>query len=406
MWYRLRRVWGGARSGVARGVVAVWAVMALGIGARAADGGLRELKAALEARDGARTQAAIQGIVAGAAGEEELLAAGAMLAEGDGMEDAARVFGECVRRYPGSFRARYNLALARIGLGDDAGAQRAVDGMEGRDADERAGRAYLQGKIRAAEGRLQEARASLESAWRAKPEEENYALELALVEIRAGEYVPAIAVLEAALKRNEGAAELELELALADALAGRQGEAVAECRRLLERAPDLGAARVIQAFASCMRADYAGCEAAARAGLKLEHPAPYLFYLDAEAKWNSGSAETVAIREELDKAVAAMPECAACLMLRSKALEKEGEIGAAIADLKKALDVDGEMAPAWYRLGVLYRKAGRSGEAEEAMRRYRAVEQRQVDGEIESFRRALVGSRETAKARGTEGEAR
>ncbi len=388
MWFRLR-----SAAGLA--ALLVWC----GSAAAQGDAGLRQLQAAIQANSAERVRASTERLLAGAGNEQDLLRAGAMLAGSDRLRDAARVFEECARRFPASFEAKYNLALARIGLNDVEAARKTVASMTPAGARETAARDYLEGKLYEAAGRAQEARTSLERAYRGNPGEENYALDLGLLYIRSSEYVPAIGVLEASLKRHPASDELALELALAEALAGRQADAAAVCRKLIAQDPELGTARVIEAFSGCMRADYVACRAAAEAGLGRPHPNPYLHYLYAEAMWNSDSGERTKVLDELGAAVEAMPGCTACLLLRSKVLEQGHQDGAAIADLTNAVAADGQLAPAWYRLSVLYRKTGRSAEAEEAIRRYRALEQSQVNGEIESFRRQLLGNKDSQTSR-------
>ncbi len=95
---------------------------------------------------------------------------------------------------------------------------------------------------------------------------------------------------------------------------------------------------------------------------------------------------------DLTAALGAMPTCIACLLLRSKVFESNHDDRAAAGDLKTALAQDPQLAPAWYRLSVLYRKAGQSADAEDAIHHYRSLHERQVNGEIENFRKQLLGS--------------
>lgn len=381
MWSRIHRV------------LLAAAVVICGLRARASpDSALAELKAALSSNNAGQTRASIQHLLSGDENADALLNAGALLASHDRLPDAAAVFEKCSQRFPASFEAKYNLTLARIGLNEYEKAQNTLSSTSPASARETAAVQYLQGKIQAATGRQEQARQSFESAYRANPGEENYALDLALVYIRSSIYVPAIQILERSLAQHPDSEELALELALSDALAGRQANAVAVCRKLIQKYPGQPTPRVIAAFANCMRADFHACEVEASAGLALPHADPYLHYLYAEALWNSGSKDHAKMLSDLGSAVDKMPTCSACLLLRSKVLEAAHDDHGAIADLKAALGQDAQLGPAWYRLSVLYRKTGQSEEAADAIRRYRALNDQQLNGEIESFRKRLLGS--------------
>ncbi len=356
------------------------------------DSALAGLDAALSSNNSQQVRASIRRLLSEDESATTLLRAGALLAGHDLLSDAAAVFEKCSQRFPASFEAKYNLALARIGLNNYSEARNTLDSMTPASAREIAAVAYLRGKVDSATGRPRQARENLEAAYRANPEVENYALDLALLYIRSSDDVPAIQVLQRALARRPASPELELELALADALAGRQADAVAACRKLLRRDPAQSTPRVIAAFAHCMRGNYQACETEASAGLSQPHANPYLFYLRAEARWNSGSKEPAKMLTDLTAALGAMPTCSVCLLLRSKVFEASDDDRAAAGDLKAALAQDPQLAPAWYRLSVLYRKAGQIPDAEDAIRHYRSIHERQVNGEIENFRKQLLGS--------------
>jgi tetratricopeptide (TPR) repeat protein len=372
----------------------MWPVtaFALLLSCLSADSVLADLDAALASKDTQQVRSIEQRLLSGNESADTLLSAGALLARHDLLADAAAVFQQCAQQFPALFEAKYNLALTRIGLDDYPAAERILHTMSPGSAPETSAVQYLQGKIYSATGRVQEARLNLENAYRSNPGDENYALDLALLYIRSSAYVPAIQVLQPSLALHPESEDLALELALSDALAGKQADSLAVCHKLTERNPGLSTPRVIAAFANCAAASYQACEAEAAAGLALPHPDSYLYYLHAEALWNSGGSELSKILSELGVAIDKMPACGVCYLLRSRAREAANDDRAAISDLKAALGQEAQSAQAWYRLSVLYRKAGSLSEADDALRHYRAVRDRQASEEIESFRKQLVGS--------------
>jgi tetratricopeptide (TPR) repeat protein len=321
---------------------------------------------------------------------ETLLSAGALLGQHDMLRDAAAVFEKCAQRFPDLFEAKYNLALAWIGLNDFPSAQKALDAMSPSSAQAAVAKQYLQGKVYAATGRIAEARQSLEKAYQSNPSDENYALDLALIYIRSSAYFRAIRVLEPALRRHSESEDLAIELGLANALAGRKAEALTVCRKVLARNPQLPTPRLIAAFADCLAADYKACAAEAAAGLRLPEANPYLHYLYGEALWNANPDDISEALAELNLAVTAMPSCRACLLLRSRLSEAAADYRGAIADVTTVLQQDPASGPAWYRLAALRRKTGDSRGAAEALSRYSALHQQQTDQEVESFREQFL----------------
>jgi predicted Zn-dependent protease len=354
------------------------------------DSALTALASALSANRIDEVQASERQLLSSNASAETLLAAGALLGQHDLLQDAAAMFERCSQRFPSSFEARYNLALARMGLNDYGSAQKTLDSISSTSPREKAAKEYLQGKIYAATDRLAEARQNLEHAYRSNPEDENYVLDLALVYIRLSAYAPAIELLAPARIRHPESEDLAIELALSNALAGRNAESLSVCRKLLSRDPHLPTPRLVAAFAHCQAADYKACEAEAVAGLQSPGASPYLHYLYAEALWNTDPSVSSKPLAELNAAVKAIPSCRACLLLRSRVFEATTDYRSAIADVKTILRQDPASGPAWYRLAALYRKTGDTREAAEAVNRYRALHQQQTDQEVESFREQFL----------------
>jgi predicted Zn-dependent protease len=354
------------------------------------DAVIAELKAALASNNVAEVRALEQQLLAGQASLDTLLAAGFLLAQQEKMPEAAALFERCSQQFPSSFEAKYNLALARIALTQYPSALDTLNSISPVSADEKTSVEYLTGKIFLNTNRLKEAQERLSKAYAQRPTEENYALDLALLYIRAAAYVQAIRVLEPSLVVHPASEDLALELALSQVLAGNYAKGIAICRKLQEQDPPAGIPRLIAAFAYCAQQSFPSCEAEASAGLAAPHPNPYFYYLRARASWDSGSTEHARMLDDVSTAIRQMPACNACLLLRSRMFEAAGENGSAIDDIRKVVERDTQDAADWYRLSVLYRKEGRGKDASAALRQYRSIHHDGSNREVESFREQFL----------------
>ena len=318
--------------------------------------------------------------------ESDLLAAGGLLGQHDRLREAARIFERCTELYPSSFEAHYDLSLARIGLADYDAALLSLKGLQPVDNEQKAAIAYLRGKVYLETNHLLEAQATLAEANALRPDEENYALDLGLAYIRSSAYEPAAQLLKRALQAHLNSAELQLELALADALAGSSVDAISLCRDLEKRGVGASLPRVITAFSFCSKGDFEACEQDASDGLASPNPHPYLYYLRARARWNSGHPDVSAILNDLSKAIRQMPSCSVCLLLRSRVYEASHEDSLALADGKRTVTIEPRSASAWYLLSRLERKAGKTQEAADALAHFRAIADDEATQEAQSLR--------------------
>jgi len=354
---------------------------------------VQRLSEALEAQNTQQVTAIENELLSAATGLNKLLEAGSLLAEKGRLEESARLFERSRERFPASFEARYNLALARFALNQLVPAQNALEGAQPSSEREKSAILYLQGKIQMAAGDMANAKNNLEEAYRRAPQEENYALDLALLYIRSSAYVPAADLLEAAIvQQHLTSNEIRLELALADALAGRAAKAIAASNTLAGDTNTRSIAALITTFAYCHENDFAACRADAAQALAAPQPHPYLHYLRASALWNLSPQETQPILDDLNIAVEKLPACGVCLQLRSRVYESTGKEMAAIVDLQRSVTIDPQSAAAWYRLFQLYKKTGKKPQEAEALRHYQAIHKQQTDDEADSFRSQFTGS--------------
>ncbi len=351
-----------------------------------------DLNRALSTRDARRIKAIETDLLSTQPPLDDLLSAGALLGQHDLIKDSAAIFERCVTLYPNSFEAHYNLAFARLNLGQLPEASRAIASITPSSAADQAASQYLQGKIFQASGDMQKAHDNLASAYRARPQEENYALDLALFYLHSSAYVPAIDVLQSASTYHPESQEIKLELALANALAGRNAAALTLCRNLQAKPTTASLSFLIAAFAQCMSQDFRACSQQARLGLNAPHPHPYLYYLDATALWNMGSPDPTRVLRDLNEAIARLPNCTVCLDLRAKVFEKTGNPNAALADLNTIVAQAPQSASAWYRLAQLDKKLGRAADSAAALRRYQAIHTTQTNQDVETFRQQFLGN--------------
>ena len=359
-------------------------------GQETSDAAIAQLNGVLASGNEAELKSLEQRLMSAPASMSTLLAVGVVLAQHEKFADAATVFDFCSRRFPESFEAKYNLALARVGLTEYSDAFSALNSITPKTGNQRAAVEYLSGKVFLATNHLKEAQKSLADAYAQQPAEENYALDLSLLYIRSAAYVKAIEVLQSSLAIHPKSGDLALELALADVLAGRFAEGIALCRTLQEQDVSSSTTRLIAAFAYCAEKNYKASETEATAGLRLAQPNPYLYYLRARAVWDSGVSNGREVMDDLSRAIQQMPSCGVCLMLRSRVFEALNEDDSAIADLKKALDSNSNQAAAWYRLSVLYRKAGLPQKASDALQHFRSMRGDGSDEEVENFRKLFL----------------
>lgn len=352
---------------------------------------LPELQRALAQADSEAINRITAQILASDSTLQDLLTVGGLLGEQDYLEQSAAIFERCVINYPESFEAHYNLAFASIALHQNTRAEEALKSVTPSSSTEQAALQYLHGKIYGATGHLKEARDRFESAYHARPDQENYALDLAMLDLRSSAYVPAINVLQQASTYHPESQVMNLELALAYALTGRIEDATALCRKLEKAGSESSVPALIAAFAWCRTGDYQGCSEEALRGLRLPHPHPYLHYLHAMAEWNGTSPNADNILHELTIALKEIPGCQVCFQLRSRVFESVRDYRAAIRDLETAVEQDSSSPATWYRLSELYKKVGENEKSAGAISRFRSIHHDQANQELESFRDQVIG---------------
>ncbi len=322
----------------------------------------------------------------------DLLASGVKLSQQEHYADAAEAFRRYLALNPQSFEARYDLALALFALRRLDEARATIDQAAPQDPDGIAARLYLLGKIDDAGGDRKRARDELAAAFRARPSDENIALDYGMRLIRDEDYPSAIAALSAAAEAHPRSEFVLLGLAMAQAFGGKRDDAVVTCRRIAAFDPRFSPALLLMAFAHYMSGQYADAERTSAAALDLPSPAPYLYYLHAASLLKINSTAYPRMLADLDAAERGIPSCTLCYFVQSKVHEAAGDTAAAVADLNILVTrVAPEFDQAWYRLALLYRKLGQTAEAEAARARFETIRASRTDADMELARGLLLG---------------
>lgn len=325
--------------------------------------------------------------------QDILLQAGVALAQRELFAPAAEVFARCVKDYPRSFEAHYNLALADIALQRFDEARAALDSVNQPSKHQQYAREYLRGKIYDALGQTDLAARSLSAAFAGAPEEENYALDLGLFYLRRRLYAKAVATLEAGVKYHPNSVFLSLGLALSQVFGDEPPKAVATCRKILAMEPDFGPAQILMVVAFYMNGENENCVRETAAAIGRPNAAPYLYYLHAAALLKLDSREYQSMLHDLESANRGIPGCTFCYFTASKVHQAMGDESAAIADLETLVTrVDPEFAQGWYRLANLYQHARRTTDAAQALAKFRAIRTAQNDRETEYLRKLFLSA--------------
>ena len=324
---------------------------------------------------------------------EVLLETGAKLADRELFGLARAVFVRGVNDYPRSFEARYNLALADFALRRFAEAQTTLDGAPELSDEQQVSREYLRGKLYDALGKTDLAEESFLAALRRSPQQENYALDLAIHYLRRHLYAKALETLTAAAKYHPDSIYLGLGLGLAQVFGDDPLRAVATCRKILAKEPEFDPARLLLAAAFYMNGENQNCVAQTEGALRQPGAPPYLYYLHAASLLKLNSKAYAVMLHDLDEANRGIPGCAFCYFALSKVHQKMGDEGAAIADLEQLVThVDAEFSQGWYRLAILYQHAGLQDDAARARARFRSIKTEQTDHETEYLRKVFLSA--------------
>lgn len=321
---------------------------------------------------------------------DTLLRVGIHLAQQGFYSDAAPIFARCTRDYPAVFEAHFDLALAEFALQRYRPAFAAIEAApRGAEADEVA-RQYLRGKIEAALGESRLAQRDLAAAFNAEPQQENYTLEYGMFCLRQRDYTQAARIFGLGADFNPSSSFLLLGLALAQFQEGHDTDCIQTCHKLLSITPQFSPARLVAAFVLYIDGKLSESERIAAGGLKNLPSDPYLYYLDVADLLKLHSTEYARMLDEIAVAERGIPDCSLCLVAESKIHQRQGNMKPAVAALKEAVKIDPSYSDAWYRLALLYERAGRPADARMARTRFNALKSVKEAGEEAMLKKVFM----------------
>jgi len=321
-----------------------------------------------------------------------LLRVGIAFAQKGLYSEASRTFARVVRDRPALFEGHYNLALAELAEGRLQPAFEAIDRAPHASGEDSAARLYLRGKIEAALGKGAQAERDLWAAFAQRPAEENYALDLGLLYLRAHNYAKSERVFEKGSQLNPRSPYLLLGLALAQFLGGRTSQSADSSRRLLAGDPDFSSARLLLGFTLYFDGNLDEARRVALNGLALPDPNPYLHYLDAAILLKQHSGEYMRILSDLAAAEKSMPACALCYVASGKAREAQNDLTGAAADFRTAVRLAPSLSEGWYHLASVSDKMGQKTEAAQARQHFQQMKANEDEREKEMMRDVFLQS--------------
>ncbi|MGH9430668.1 MAG: tetratricopeptide repeat protein [Terriglobia bacterium] len=321
-----------------------------------------------------------------------LLRLGIRLAEAGNYAEASLVFGHGVARYPQSFEAHYNLALADLAQQRYREARSALQAARALNGEQQVALQYLRGKIEASLGDASAAKQDLQAAFHNRPNNESYALDLGLFDLRTYAYRPAVTVFSQGLAHNPHSEYLELGLALGQFLAGETAKSRATTERLLQHHPHLSAAQLLLAYSLYIDGKFAAAGTITRQGAESQGPHPYLDYLDAAIALKLHSSNHARSLAELKRAEQEIPQCSLCYVAESKVHQEMNARDNALKDLQTAVQLDPALPEAWYRLAIVEDLLGRHAEAADARSRFENLKAKRSSQENEMLRSAFIKS--------------
>jgi tetratricopeptide (TPR) repeat protein len=323
---------------------------------------------------------------------DTLLQTGVLFAQQDLYADAARAFARCAKDYPALFEGHYNLALADFALQKYIEALAALELPRNASPPQEIARQYLRGKVEAALGMSRAAQSDLEAVFAKAPREQNYALDLGLFYLRQARYANAAEVFARGTQANPSSAYLWLGLSVALFQGRAYARSIEACRHVLALEPDFSPAWLMQAFVLALQGKLEEAEKAAAQGLTLPNPHPYLYYFHVSLLLKQQSTDYDRQLRELAHAEHGIPDCSLCGLAKSKIHQAQGNLGVAIADLERTVKLDPNFSEAWYRLALLYERAGRAQDAERARARHSRLKMQESDREAETLRQVFTRS--------------
>ena len=144
--------------------------------------------------------------------------------------------------------------------------------------------------------------------------------------------------------------------------------AMAKFKEAVTIKPELTAAWIAMAKTSLKMKDYPNAIVNAKKALEIDEEDPDMWRVLFDAYNATGDKANAAIAEKK------MPANAGVLFNQAARLINEGKDAEAESALKQAVSVDEKFAQAWYELGMVYARLGKSADAKQALGKYLELE--------------------------------
>lgn len=281
---------------------------------------------------------------------------------------AAELFEKADRIQPGSASIAYNLALARYKGGQYQRALEAIDSPVLASQRQQPELLYLRGKGREALG--QPAAEDLSAACRLRPSSQEFCLDAGLRLIRDEKFTEAAELLMKGLAESPSSVPLLGAQGLAQFRLGRYQESIRNYQRALEIDPRLDAAREGLGFLLYITGDLEKGRTIVEQGLKGRDADFYLWQLDAMIIHRQSPQLWAEAQSAVNRALEKQPRFAPGYFLRGKIEMAANRLDSALADFKRAIELDPNYPLPYYRMAQIYWRQGREDEAAAARERF------------------------------------
>ncbi len=272
---------------------------------------------------------------------------------------------------PQSTATTFNLALAQLKEGDSSSALTTVDSLPVGPDQRRPEVLFLRGKALQALSKPGSA-AAMSLACQARPEED-YCGDAAVELIREEQFVKATDLLNSVLSSVQPSAALLSTLGLAQFSLGRYSDAIALYSKAMEVSPQLEAPREGLAFLLYITGDLEHANEIVEQAPNTGDSGFYLSYLHALILYRAGRERwpqsLLSLADTLQRNVTFAP----AYFLRGKIRMEQGNLNAALRDFQTASNLDHTYALPYYKRAQIYRRQGRTEDAESAQRQFLAL---------------------------------
>ena len=272
---------------------------------------------------------------------------------------------------PQSGTITFNLALAQFKQGDTSSTLTTLDSAPAGTDQQRPEVLYLRGKALQALSKPGAA-AAMSVACQEHPEED-FCGDAALELIREEQFLKAADLLDNAMRGLQSSAAVLSALGLAQFNLGRYSDAILSYSKAIELSPRLEAPREGLAFLLYITGDLERAK-------KVLEEAPangssnfYLSYLRALVLYRVGREQWSQSLLSLADALQRNATFGPAYFLRGKIRMEQGDLNSALADFQTSSKLDDTYALPYYKIAQIYRRQGRTEEAETAQRQFLAL---------------------------------